>query len=877
MVLRALLVVAMLWPVSAAGQTRSGDPAAAFIEQLEQAAATGSVDAVMALGATPEASGVRMFAALAVPKPTRFIIKERDRAALEPEGEVLLLEVFGEYGTQATITTWRAELVPLAGDGNARRITEIEELTTVSGLYKLGLNPAKQFELRNLTVQATDLKLEIPSGSAFVAETPEGPTAIVLLGRGRMTFSPSDAAERTQVRIFGGEDALATEFDAVFIRVRPGEVDDVLPAAVLKPVPVAAGDFRRASDFFDASIGQTFNLDLRDLSRDRWSLIPTIGDLLTEVRTRRFGTLTYARSTKDAEDITLFDRRRRRNIAVYASAQKLASRGRFYGEDELVDYDVLRQDVEVAFSPDRMWIEGTATLEVRVRTFALATLTLRLAESLAVRSVMAGDYGRLLHLRVVGQNSVLVNLPATVQRNGIIRFTVVYGGRLEPQQIEREGIVLDQQSSTQQEEVYIPIEPQYVYSNRSYWYPQNTVTDYAISRLRVSVPAEFDVVASGVESAPPAAAPGPAPPGQRARKLFVFEAAQPLRYLACAISRFTRVTTRDLLIGAEDDPVGAKPVKLTVQANPRQATRARAFADRAAAIYEYYGRLIGDAPYPAFTLAVTENDLPGGHSPAYFAILNQPLPLSPIVWRNDPVAFDGYPPYFLAHEIAHQWWGQAIGWKNYHEQWISEGFAQYFAALYAGQDRGDEVFRGMLRQMRRWSIEQSSQGPVYLGYRLGHIKSEGRVFRAIVYNKGAMVLHMLRRLVGDEKFFAGIRQFYATWKFRKAGTDDFRLAMQKASGTDLSAFFEGWVYGASVPVLAFTSTVSGSEARIRFEHRGAVMPTPVTVTITYADGTSEEVVVAVTERVVERTIELRGVVRSIEANHDYSAVAEIER
>ena len=137
MVLRALLVLAMLWPASAAGQTRSGDPAAAFVEQLEQAAATGSVDAVLALGATPEASGVRMFAALAVPKPTRFIIKERDRAALEPEGEVLLLEVFGEYGTQATITTWRAELVPLAGDGNARRITEIEELTTVSGLYKL--------------------------------------------------------------------------------------------------------------------------------------------------------------------------------------------------------------------------------------------------------------------------------------------------------------------------------------------------------------------------------------------------------------------------------------------------------------------------------------------------------------------------------------------------------------------------------------------------------------------------------------------------------------------------------------------------------------------------------------------------------------------
>ncbi len=876
MVLRALLVLALLWPATAVGQTRSADPAAVLVEQLEQAAAAGSPDAVLALGITPEASGLRMFAALAVPKPTRFIIKERDRAARDPDRESLLIEVFGEYDGQATITTWRADLAPGTGDATARRIAEIEELTTVSGLYKLALNPTKQFELRNLTVRGTDLTLDIPSGSAFVAETPEGPTAIVILGRGRMRFAPSDAAERTQVRIFGGDDALATEFEAVFIRVRPGEFVDLIPPAALKPVPVVSGDFRRASEVFDDYIGQTFNLDLRDMSRDRWSLIPTIGDLIAEVRTRRLGSLTYARSTKDPEDISLFDRRRRRNIAVYASPQKLASRGRFYGEDELVDYDVLRQDVEVAFSPDRMWVEGTATLELRVRAFALATLTLRLAEPLTVRSVVAGEYGRLLHLRVIGQNSVLVNMPATIQRNGIIRLTVVYGGRLEPQQIERESIVLDRQGA-QQEELYIPVEPQYVYSNRSYWYPQNTVTDYAISRLRVTVPAEFDVVASGVDSGPPAPAPGPVSPGQRARKLFVYEAAQPLRYLSCVISRFTKVTTREMLIGGEDNPVAAKAVTLNVQANPRQASRARSLAERAESIYKYYGQLIDDAPYPAFTLAVTESDLPGGHSPAYFAILNQPLPLSPIVWRNDPVAFDGYPPYFLAHEIAHQWWGQAVGWKNYHEQWISEGFAQYFAALYAEHDRGGDVFRGMLRQMRRWSIEQSPQGPVYLGYRLGHIKAEGRIFRAIVYNKGAMVLHMLRRLLGDEKFFAGIRQFYAAWKFRKAGTDDFRAAMQKASGTDLAAFFDGWVYGSSVPELGFSSAVTGSEAQIRFEHRGAIIPTPVTVSITYADGSTEELVVAVTERVVERTIPLRGAVRAIEANRDYGAVAEIGR
>jgi len=877
MVLRALLLIALLGPASAAAQPRNSDAAAAVVEQLEAAAATGKPDAIIALGVSPDAPGLRFFASLASPVPTRVIIKERDRTPREGDGERLLIEVFVEYGQESTITTWRLDLVPGPPPAPARRIVEMEELTTVSGLYKLAINPARQFNVHNLTVAATDLTLDLPAGSAFVAETAEGATAVVLLGRGRMHFAPSDPAEQTQLRIFGGEPQLTTDFDAAFIRVRPSEFAELFAAASLTPRTVSGGDLRRASDVFDEYIGQTFNIDLRDLSRERWSLIPTPGDLIAEVRTRRLGSLTYARSMKDAEDISLFDRKRRRNIAVYASPQKLGIRGRFYGEDELVEYDILRHDLDVAFSPDRMWVEGTARLRVRIRSIALSSMTLRLAEALNVRSVATEEHGRLLYLRVIGQNSVIINFPTALQRNSVITLHLTYGGRLAPQQIDREGIVLDQQgqANVQQEDVYIPVEPQYIYSNRNYWYPQNTVTDYATSTMRISVPAEFDVVASGKETGPPAPVPGPVAPGQRASKQYVFEANQPVRYLSCVISRFSRVGSRDVVLGAAGNGAPPAPVALSVQANPRQVSRGRGMVDRAASILEFYGSLIGEAPYPTFTLALTESDLPGGHSPAYFAILNQPLPLSPLVWRNDPVAFEGYQPYFLAHEIAHQWWGQGVGWKNYHEQWLSEGFAQYFAALYAERDRGDEVFKGMLRQMRRWAIEQSDQGPVYLGYRLGHIKAEGRVFRALVYNKGAMVLHMLRRTLGDDKFFDGLRQFYSTWKFRKAGTDDFRRMMEKVSGEDLTSFFDGWIYGSAVPQIGFSSTLTPSEARIRFDHRGTVIPTPVTVSILYADGSLEDVVVVVNDRTVERTLPLKGPVRSIEANRDYSAVAEI--
>ena len=878
MVLRALLLIVMLGPVSAAGQPRSADAAAAIVERLEAAVAAGRPDAIISLGADPDAPGVRFLATLALPAPTRVIIKERDRAPLEPAGESLLIEAFTEFGGESTITTWRVDLIPATPPGPALVIKEAEQLTIVSGLYKLALNPQKQFTVHNLTVTATDLTLEMPAGSAFVAETADGTTAVVLLGRGRLRFAPSDPAEQTQIRIFAGEPQLATDFDAAFIRVRPAEFTELFAATSLTSRTVSAGDMRRASEVFDEYIGQTFNLDLRDLSRDRWSLIPTPGDLIAEVRTRRLGSLTYARSTKDAEDISLFDRKRRRNIAVYASPHRLSARGRFYGEDELVEYDILRNDLDVAFSPERLWLEGTARLRIKVRSVALSSMTLRLAEPLTVRSVATAEHGRLLYLRVIGQNSIIVNFPAPLRRDSEITLSVVYSGRLEPQQIDREGLILDQQQGgVQREEVYIPVEPQFIYSNRSYWYPQSTVTDYAISHLRLSVPVEFDLVASGTEAGPPVAAPGAVAPGQRARKVYVFNASRPLRYLSCVISRFTRVASRDVVLGAAGSGAPPPPVTLTIQANPRQVSRGRGLVERTASILEFYGTLIGEAPYPGFTLALTESDLPGGHSPAYFAILNQPLPLAPLVWRNDPVAFEDYPPYFLAHEIAHQWWGQGVGWKNYHEQWLSEGFAQYFAALYAARDRGDEVFRGMLRQMRRWAIEQSDQGPIYLGYRLGHIKGEGRVFRALVYNKGAMVLHMLRRVVGDEQFFEGLRQFYTTWKFRKAGTDDFRRIMEKTSGKDLAEFFNGWIYGSAIPEIGFASTIGSGEVRIRLEHRGAVIPTPVTVSILYADGSLEDLTVLVSDRVAERTIELRGPVRTIDVNRDYSAVAEIGR
>jgi hypothetical protein len=905
--MRSLALFACLfsWAGVAAAQT---SPPADGIDRLvlaiEDAAKGGQEVAVRGLARYDIDNGALndLVAMLLSPRPTAVTVKERDRALLSNGRQRLLLEILTDRDREGRVSTWRVDASPPVapadtGPNAPWQIAEVERLSVIGGLYRLKLDATTEYAVRNLVIEAPDLTLSLPAGRAFVARTNDGPTAVVLLGRGRMQFAPKPESERIQVRIFCGAEALAAEFDAVFVRVSPYDFSHRIASGALTERPVDGGDLKKATQVFENFAPRSFEVDLSDLSTEPYSLTPTMSDFVSEIVTRKYGALTYARAGSEPEDISFFDRQRHRNIAIYASESKLAQRGRFFSEDDDADYDVTSYEVEATFAPDRRWIDGAARLRFRTRDVSVTTLTLKLAEPLVVRSVSSPRFGRLLNIRVVHQSSVLISLPAIIPPQTDLELTIRYGGRLEPQVIQREAIGFDQERPGQSEAMVIPAEPNYVYSNNSFWYPQATVTDYADAKLAISVPPDFDVVATGA----PQGQPTPVPASlvlRRGGKRYVFTTQHPVRYLACVISRFNQMEAAQLSLPASTDRLGGKGsgapedlagdgsgeatsmLTLSVQANPRQFNRARGFAERAADILRFYTSIVGDAPYDRFTLALTESALPGGHSPAYFAILNQPLPTSPYVWRNDPVSFDNYPSFFLAHEVAHQWWGQSVGWKNYHEQWISEGFAQYFAALYAERERGPEQFTSVMRQMRRWGIEMSSQGPIYLGYRLGHIKGEGRVFRAVVYNKAAVVLHMLRRLVGDEAFFRGLREFYTTWRYKKAGTGDFRAAIEHASGRPLERFFERWIFGSVIPVVGFTSRVEpgGEQLSVRFEQRQAdVFDIPITVTLSYADGTNEDIVVALEDKVTERTIPLRGALRSVDVNRDAAALAEIEK
>jgi aminopeptidase N len=154
----------------------------------------------------------------------------------------------------------------------------------------------------------------------------------------------------------------------------------------------------------------------------------------------------------------------------------------------------------------------------------------------------------------------------------------------------------------------------------------------------------------------------------------------------------------------------------------------------------------------------------------------------------------------VAHEIAHQWFGNAVTESDWDDAWLSEGFATYFTHLtrehYSGRD---SFISGLIRDKDRIAqMEERLPGQAVVHDNLDDM---GRVLSGIQYQKGGWVLHMLRGQIGTDNFWAGIRDYYATYKDSNASSADLQRVMEEASGQELSWFFEQWLHRAPTPVV----------------------------------------------------------------------------
>ena len=145
----------------------------------------------------------------------------------------------------------------------------------------------------------------------------------------------------------------------------------------------------------------------------------------------------------------------------------------------------------------------------------------------------------------------------------------------------------------------------------------------------------------------------------------------------------------------------------------------------------------------------------------------------------------------IVHALANQWWGDMITTRDWHHIWLNEGFATYTEGLFIESLLGKEELTNYMT-----GIEFFNNGSVYVY----DTTQSGNILDLIVYDKGAWVLHMLRNIIGDEAFFAGLRNYGdSPLKYGTAVTEDFQGYMEAASGMDLDWFFQQWIYGHGNP------------------------------------------------------------------------------
>ena len=269
-------------------------------------------------------------------------------------------------------------------------------------------------------------------------------------------------------------------------------------------------------------------------------------------------------------------------------------------------------------------------------------------------------------------------------------------------------------------------------------------------------------------------------------------------------------------------------------------------------VLEFYSDYIG--PYSYEKLAnIQSNSVSGGMEAA-----------SAIFYSSDAVTGDRSLRWrnVVIHEIAHQWFGNAVTEYDWDDVWLSEGFATYFTLLFIEHAYGRDAFVEGLRASQKSVDAFHEKNP---GYTIIHknLADMAQVTTSQTYQKGSWVLHMLRGVVGTEVFWEGIRAYYREFKDANATTEDFKRVMEEVSGKDLDTFFRQWLHEPGALELKGYWSFDEQAGQVvveleQVQSGGLWMDMPIEVAITGKNGSKSLETIRIREKVNRLAIKVDG-------------------
>lgn len=355
----------------------------------------------------------------------------------------------------------------------------------------------------------------------------------------------------------------------------------------------------------------------------------------------------------------------------------------------------------------------------------------------------------------------------------------------------------------------------------SYWFPcHDAPNDRATTEIIVTVPAHFQTVANGNLI-------GVTDHGETKTHHWRHDIPHAAYLISLVVSDFAVV----------EDSYNGKPVNYYVR--PDRKGDARYYMGKTPEMMRFFAEYTGvDYPYDKYAQTVVE--LYTGAMEHTTATTHSFMLLMD---ERAALDFDLVP--VVAHELAHQWFGDLVTCRDWPNGWLNEGFATYFEELWSGHDLGADYFKQSMLDLKNGYLGEDGHYRRPIVYNVYH--NDGfELFDGHMYNKGAWVLHMLRHQLGDATFRRAVKAYLERYREREVITADLERTFEEVTGRSLAEFFQQWVYQGGYPAFEVNYSWDGehSMAKLKIKQTQQVNDlTPCFVTpidLTFTIPTSDE-------------------------------------
>ncbi|MFN0105385.1 MAG: M1 family metallopeptidase [Bryobacteraceae bacterium] len=724
-----------------------------------------------------------------------------------------------------------------------------------AALKELAYDPAKCWRVRDLALAREDIKIYLTDGFVMLSK-PLGEAPVSALfwaevegGDGEIILLPPSAGERQSLARFTESPNLAEHFKSaalIFTDGTAAEIEAFLRASEASPAPEMGALL--ADQFSPTLRNLTASFEARIVQDVGGKVRPEYGLFFAALAGSAHGNFDAIHDPQATDQIVVAQIHSRENRPYYNVWTSFPSRR-------------VRKDAALApplreFQIEHVKIEASLALDLRLT----ATTTLRIrvpADSglRRVRNTLAFDISRRVRVREASVDGA----PAQVLQRENLRSSLLRGSENEVFLVAMaDGLAPGEHTvAFQQEgEVIVPAgNGVYFVNARGTWYPHHGL-QFATYEMTFRCPKNLSVIATGdliderVEGDMRVTRRRSAVPLRIAGfNLGEYKRSSASRgglrvdvYANRAVEASLAPRRQEVMIpppaptlGRQSRPPNMQPV-LVQPAPPDPAAQIELLAAEVAEAFEFLAARFG--PPPLKTLAVSP--IPGTFGQGfpgliYLSTLAYLTPRDRPQFANHGLHQVFFSDILVAHEVAHQWWGNTITTAGYRDEWMMEALANYSALLLLERKRGVRALEDVLEKYRDHLLEKGvngqsidSAGPIQLGSRL-ETSQTPEAFRAVIYEKGTWIVHMLRRRLGDAAFFNMLRELHTRFLRGRVTTADLRrlsAGFQPKGNPDpaLEQFFASYVEGVGIPSLRMQSrrkpTAKGVMVTVDLEQSG---------------------------------------------------------